>query len=66
MVQAQVTILENSWRCQHPDKLSAYREEYRSCFPVHDSAEEFLQGSGHDDLLEPVMRKNHGPKAVKS
>ncbi|CAG2225073.1 unnamed protein product [Mytilus edulis] len=66
MDQAQVTILENSWRCQHPEKLSAYREEYRSCFPVHDSAVEFLQVPSLDDLLEPMMRKNHGPKAVKS
>ncbi|CAC5386376.1 unnamed protein product [Mytilus coruscus] len=66
MDQAQVTILENSWRCQHPEKLSAYREEYRSCFPVHDSAMEFLQVPSLDDLLEPMMRKNHGPKAVKS
>ncbi|CAC5386370.1 unnamed protein product [Mytilus coruscus] len=66
MDQAQVTILESSWRCQHPEKLSAYREEYRSCFPVHDSAMEFLQVPSLDDLLEPMMRKNHGPKAVKS
>ncbi|CAC5397866.1 unnamed protein product [Mytilus coruscus] len=66
MDQAQVTILENFRRCQHPEKLSAYREEYMSCFPVHDSAIEFLQVPSLDDLLEPMMRKNHGPKAVKS
>ncbi|CAC5402810.1 unnamed protein product [Mytilus coruscus] len=66
MDQAQVTILENSWRCQHPEILYAYREEYRICFPVHDSAMEFLQVPSLYDLLEPMIRKNHGPKAVKS
>ncbi|CAC5403642.1 unnamed protein product [Mytilus coruscus] len=66
MDQAQASILENSWRCQHPDKLSAYREEYRSSFPVHDNAIEFLQVPSLDDLLEPMIRKDHGPKAVKS
>lgn len=64
--QAQVNILENSWRCKNPERLSAYREEYKGCFPIHDSSVNFLQVPSLDDLLEPMLRRTHGPKAVKS
>ena len=30
--QSQIDILSKSWRCEHPEKLSAYKEEYRSFF----------------------------------
>ena len=66
MDQAQVGILEKSWRSQAPDKLSAYKDEYKLCFPVHESAMNFLQVPSLDELLEPMMRSAHGARAVKS
>ncbi|XP_063412309.1 uncharacterized protein LOC134695064 [Mytilus trossulus] len=64
--QTQVDILESSWRSKHPERISAYKEEYKSVFPIHDSSVEFLQVPKLDDLLEPMLRQTHGEKAVKS
>lgn len=64
--QVQVDILENSWRTKNPDKLTAYKDEYKFCFPIHDSTVKFLQVPSLDDLLEPMLRNTHGPKAVKT
>ena len=64
--QAQVDILDNSWRCKNPDRLSAYKEDYKSCFPIHDSSVDYLQVPSLDDLLEPLLRQTHGQKAVNS
>ncbi|CAC5377944.1 unnamed protein product [Mytilus coruscus] len=64
--QAQVDILENSWRSKNPDRISAFREDYKNCFPIHDSSVEFLQVPSLDDLLEPMLRQTHGQNAVKS
>ncbi|CAG2257788.1 unnamed protein product [Mytilus edulis] len=36
--EAQVRILERSWRTKNPEKLTAFKDEYRSCFPVHDKS----------------------------
>ncbi|CAG2186308.1 Receptor-type guanylate cyclase gcy-9,Adenylate cyclase,Receptor-type guanylate cyclase gcy-7,Receptor-type guanylate cyclase gcy-22,Receptor-type guanylate cyclase gcy-11,Guanylyl cyclase GC-E,Receptor-type guanylate cyclase gcy-17,Retinal guanylyl cyclase 1,Receptor-type guanylate cyclase gcy-12,Guanylate cyclase 2G,Olfactory guanylyl cyclase GC-D,Receptor-type guanylate cyclase gcy-3,Receptor-type guanylate cyclase gcy-23,Receptor-type guanylate cyclase gcy-20,Receptor-type guanylate cyclase gcy-19,Reti len=64
--QTQVDILESSWRSKNPERISAYKEEYKSVFPIHDSSVEFLQVPKLDDLLEPMLRQTHGEKAVKS
>ena len=45
-------------------RLSCYKEEYRTAFPVH--SESFLQVPGLDDLIEPMLQKRHGSKAVRS
>ena len=64
--QSQLDVLSKSWRCENPEKLSAYKDEYRSCFPVHESSEAILQIPSLDDLLEPMLCKRHGSKTVKS
>lgn len=64
--QAQVEILEGSWRSSNPDRLTAYKEEYRSCFPLHESSEQFLTVPTLDDLLETMLSRTHGDKAVKN
>lgn len=51
MDQAQVDILAKSCRSQAPHKCSAYKEEYKLCFPVHGSPMKFLQVPGLDDLV---------------
>ena len=64
--QAQLSVLEKSWRCSKPDKLSAYREESRQCFPIHEDSLQALKVPSLDDLLEPMISKKHGSKAVKN
>ena len=64
--QAQIDTLSKTWRCEHPERLSAFRDEYRSVFPVHDSSLQTLQVPSLDDLLEPMLSKRHCSKAVKA
>ncbi|VDI31976.1 Hypothetical predicted protein [Mytilus galloprovincialis] len=64
--EAQVRILERSWRTKNPEKLTAFKDEYRSCFPVNDKSKSFLQVPSLDDLLEPMIRTVHGTNSVKS
>ena len=64
--QSQLDVLSKSWRCENPEKLSAYKDEYRSCYPVHESSEAILQIPSLDDLLESLLCKRHGSKTVKS
>ena len=61
--KAQVDIL-NSWRCQFPDKLSAYRETNKQSFPISESAEKTLQVPSLDALSERLLIKKHGRKAA--
>ncbi|CAC5379704.1 unnamed protein product [Mytilus coruscus] len=62
--EAQVRILERSWRTKNPEKLTAFKDEYRSCFPVNDKSKSFLQVPSLDDLLEPMIRTVHGTNSV--
>lgn len=64
--EAQIEILESTWRSQNPDKISAYREEYRSYFPVHEDSLEFLNVPKLDDILEIMLKQTHGAKAVSN
>ena len=63
--QSQIDILSKSRHCEHPEKLSAYKGEYKSVFPVHDNSSNMLQVPSLDDLLEPMLSKKHGNKMVK-
>ena len=63
--QSQIDILSNSWRCNDPEKLSAYKDEYKSVFPVHESSMETLKVASLDDLLEPMLCHRHGNKNMK-
>ena len=60
--QAQVDILLKPWRCSNPERLSAYKEEYKLAFPIHESAESMFQVPSLDELLEPMLSKRHGSK----
>ena len=64
--QAQEDILSKSWRCKDPEKLTAYKEDNKTCFPVHEKSESLLQVPSLDDLLEPMLLKKHGSKSVKA
>ncbi|CAC5406669.1 unnamed protein product [Mytilus coruscus] len=41
-------------------------EENRSCFPVHEKSLPVLQVPSLDDMLEPMIKRVHGNKTVKS
>ena len=62
---ALIDILAKSWRCENPEKLSAYKEEYKFVFPVHENSAAMLQVPSLDELLEPMLSKKYGNKAVK-
>lgn len=62
--EAQEKILDNSLKSKNPDRISCFKEEYKSVFPVQDSAEDYLKVPSLDDLLEPLMRSAHGSKSV--
>ena len=64
--KAQENILDNSWRTKTPERLTAFKEEYRSCFPIHEQSQSLLQVPSLDELLEPMLRKTRGAKAVKN
>ncbi|CAC5403029.1 unnamed protein product [Mytilus coruscus] len=57
---------DNSDKTQHPERLSAYKDEYRSCFPVHEKSLPVLQVPSLDDMLEPMIKRVHTNKTVKS
>ncbi|CAC5406869.1 unnamed protein product [Mytilus coruscus] len=59
---SQVKILSYSWRTQHPERLSAYKDEYRSYFPVHEKSLPVLQVPSLDDMLEPMIKRVHTNK----
>lgn len=63
--QAQTDILSKSWRCENPEKLSAFKEENRSFFPIHEKSLSSFQVPSLDELLEPMLRKKHGSKTMK-
>ncbi|CAC5406640.1 unnamed protein product [Mytilus coruscus] len=63
---SQVKILSYSWRTQHPERLSAYKDEYRSFLPVHEKSLPVLQVPSLDDMLEPMIKRVHTNKTVKS
>ena len=40
--QCQSDILSHSWRSEHPDRLTAYKDNYHSSFPWSDKTAEFF------------------------
>jgi len=63
--EAQITILDKSWRADRPDKISAYKEDSKACLPVSKDSKKYLDVPGLDDLLEPMLHKRHGGKMSK-
>lgn len=62
--KAQIDVLNSSWRCQAPEKLTAYRDSYKQAFPVHESSEKMLQVPSLDELSERLLIKKHGRRAA--
>ena len=64
--KSQIEVLAGSWRCSNPDKLTAYSEEYRAKFPVHNKSLEQLEVPSLDKLTSDLLVKRHGNKAYSS
>lgn len=64
--KSQIDILSGSWRCKHPEKLTAYSEEYKHSFPVHDKTMEHLEVPSLDPLVPDLLVKKHGSKAFSA
>ncbi|CAG2211786.1 TGM1 [Mytilus edulis] len=41
--KSQIDILSGSWRCKNPERLTAYNDEYRHSFPVHEKTSDILK-----------------------
>ena len=63
---AQEEILSRSWRCSDPEKLTAFKDDSKNCFPVHENSDSFLNVPSLDDLLEPMLIRKHGSKTMKA
>lgn len=64
--KVQVELLNKSWRSSQPERVGAFKEEYRQVFPIHEHSRDFLQVPGLDDMLETMLSEKYGPRAVKS
>ncbi|XP_071165603.1 uncharacterized protein [Mytilus edulis] len=61
--EAQKQVLLNSWRAEHPNLVSAFAEESKDDFPVHEDTEKILLVPTIDDLISRCLIKKHGKKA---
>ena len=64
--QSQIEILALSWHTAQPTKLTSFKEEYRSCFPVHDTSEKHLNVPSLDDMVATLLHRKHGNRAITS
>ena len=58
---AQINILNNSWRSSDPSNITAYKEEYKLSFPVQEKSQSILKVPALDDLLFKLhcLAKDH-------
>jgi hypothetical protein len=56
----QIKVLEDSWRFSDFSKLTAYKESYRSTFPVSSQSEETLSVPSLDNMIETLLVKKYG------
>ena len=62
--KAQIDVIENSYRCDQPNYLSAFSEENFDLFPLDEESEKFLQVPSLDALVESCLVKRYGQKAA--
>ena len=61
--QCQSEILSNSRRSEHPDILTAYKDNYQFPFPLSDKTAEFLKVPSLEDTVETFLIKKSSSKA---
>lgn len=60
---SQLKVLQNSFRCDKPNFLTAFNEESVDMFPVDESCEKYLKVPSLDDLVDGCLTKRYGQKA---
>ncbi|XP_052245405.1 uncharacterized protein LOC127854419 [Dreissena polymorpha] len=55
--KAQRDVLSETWRAEKPTKISAFKDTYRSVFPVSAEAEEFLYVPSLDNIILNLLIK---------
>ena len=61
--QCQYDTLSHSLRSEHPDRLTAYNDNYHSSFPWSDKTAEFLKVPSLDDTVETFLIKRLSSRA---
>ena len=61
--KAHIDVLNSFWRCQAPEKLTAYRDSYKPTFHVHESSVKMPQVPSLHELSERLLIKKHGRSA---
>ena len=62
--ESQTDVLNESWRIKAPNDLSAYKDSYRSSFPVNEKSVDMLQVPSLDDIVETFLIRRHSQKAT--
>ncbi|KAH3866100.1 hypothetical protein DPMN_029153 [Dreissena polymorpha] len=55
--KAQCDVLKESWRAEKPVRISAFKDAYRTSFPVAESAEEMLSVPSLDTIVSSLLLK---------
>lgn len=61
---SQKEIIIKSLRIEKPSKLTAYKDSYKSLFPVNKDKKEFLNVASLDDSVESLLIKKYGQKGA--
>ena len=61
---AQKEVLQESWRSEDPGRITAFKETYKSSFPVSETDEEFLRVPSLDNIVDHLLIKRYGSKAA--
>lgn len=59
----QIDILNDSWRCTEPAKVSSYRDIYKNTFPVSSDFEDCFKVPLIDNTVEALLVNRHGRTA---
>ncbi len=57
-------ILNDSWHIENPEQLTAYKDEYKVSFPLHESTKQILNVPHFDSMVEHLLLQKHGKKAA--
>lgn len=61
--EAQVQVIENSFRCKEPNFLTAFSEENNDIFSVDSDSEKHFKVPSLDSLVDSCLTRRYGSKA---
>ena len=60
-----IKVIEASWRCTGPSKLTVYKEGYRSVFLISEASEVLLCVPSLDGMIETLLVKISTKSSLK-